>query len=166
MGSSDSLTDEERKSEAPDDAGGCAIVVLVGAGIAGMHVISLEAPGEIFERKFVVQTAADVDEEGIVDKAAGIQVAHTDHGIDEGTEFSDVSGETGAADEVVLSYAGSAIKTAGVNDKTDVRKAWEGKGFERAIPAAIALPVDDIRELSIGNTSVNVSVGKEPIKLC
>ncbi len=166
MGVNDFGSVSRVRSEAPNNSCRCAVVVLSRAGVARVHVISLESPGKILERKFVVESAANIDEERIVDKSAGIQVPHADHGIDEGTEFADVGGDPWAADEVVLSNAGAAVKAAGVNDQAYMGKAWEGNGFKRAIPSAIALPLDYVGELSIGNTSVNVSIGQEPVELC
>ncbi len=153
-------------SEAPDDSGRCAVIVLRRAGIAGVHVVSLKAPGEVLERKLVIEPAANIDKKRIIDKSAGIQVPHADHCVDEWPKLSDVGGDAGTADEVVLSHSGAAVKAAGVDDKPDMRKAREGNGFKGAVPSAIALPIDDVSELSVGNARVNVSIGQEAVELC
>src|ERR1051326_3356026 len=113
-------------SESPDDAGGGAIVVLGGAQIMGMHVIALKAPGEILEEEFVVDAAADINFQRIVNKASGIQVAHARHGVDEGTPLSKIGGDAGTAQEVVLNKSAAAVKAADIGDESDAGKAAEG----------------------------------------
>ena len=62
--------------------------------------------------------------------------------------------------------ARGAIEAAGIDDDPEVREAGERKGFKGAVPAAIALFIDDVGELAVGDSGVNVSVGKKSIELC
>src|ERR1700681_4070636 len=93
----------DRWSEAPDQSGGSAVIVLRGAAVVTAEVIALQAPGEILEVKFVVGAAAHSDGEGIVDEAVGIDVADSGHGLHERAPFSVSEGKARAADEDVLS---------------------------------------------------------------
>ena len=93
-------------------------------------------------------------------------MADAGHGIDEGTPSADVAGETRAKHAVVLGDAAGAIKAAGIEHETDARKARKRERFEGAVPTAIALLVDDVGELSVGDAGVDVSVGKKAVKLC
>src|SRR5579863_1110726 len=115
-----------------------------------MHVIALEAPREILEEDLVIDTAADVDDDGIVDKAAGIQVTNSGHSVNERPKAPDGGGIARPGDEVILRDATGSVETAGIEDQTDAREAGEGEGFERAVPSAIALFIDDVGELRVG----------------
>jgi len=132
----------------------------------GVHVIALKAPGKILEEKFVVDAAADINFQRVVDEASGIQVANAGHGVDEGTPLSEIGGDAGAAEDVVLNESAAAIEAADIGDESDAGKAAEGQGLEGAIPSAIALLDDDIAELAVGNAGVNVPAGKKTVKLC
>jgi len=132
----------------------------------GVHVIALKAPGKILEEEFVVDAAAHINFQRVVDEASGIQVANAGHGVDEGTPLSKVSGDAGAAHDVVLNESAAAVEAAGIGDESDVGKAAEGQGLEGAIPSAIALLDHHVAELAVGNAGVNVPAGKKPVKLC
>lgn len=132
----------------------------------GVHVIALKAPGKILEEEFVVDAAADINFQRVVDEASGIQVANAGHGVDEGTPLSEIGGDAGAAHDVVLNESAATVKAADIGDESDVGKAAEGQGLEGAIPSAIALLNDDIAELAVGNAGVNVPAGKKAVKLC
>src|SRR5579859_681624 len=132
----------------------------------GAHVIALTAPGKILEEEFVVDAATDINFQRVVDEALGIQVADAGHGVDEGTPFSEIGGDTWAAEDVVLNESAAAVEAADIGNKPDAGKAAEGQGFVRAIPSAIALLDDDVAQLAVGNAGVDVSAGKKAVKLC
>src|SRR5437764_11437855 len=54
--------------ESPDNSGGGAVIVLVVAGVMGVHVVALHAPGKILEEKFVIETAASIDNQRVINK--------------------------------------------------------------------------------------------------
>ena len=94
-------------SESPHNSGRRAVIVLSGAGVTGVHVVTLESPGKVLKSQLVVDTAAYVDEDRIVDEAAGVQVADAGHGIDKGAPSSDIAGEPRTRHGVVLGDAAS-----------------------------------------------------------
>src|ERR1700722_7378768 len=55
----------------------------------------------------------------------------------------------------------AAIKAAGVDYDSKMSKAGERERFAGAIPAAIALLVDDIGKLAIGNSAVEIAVREQ-----
>lgn len=57
--------------ESPDKTGGCAVIVLRIAGVVRVHVVALNAPGEILEKDFVVEAAAHIDYKRVIDKGIG-----------------------------------------------------------------------------------------------
>src|ERR1035438_1200535 len=152
-------------SESPDNSGGGAVVVLVGAGIVTVHVIALQPPGKILEGKFIVGAAADVDRERVIDEAVGVYVADASHGMHEGAPFSVGDRKARTADDVILLDPG-AIKAAAIGDQAEAGETGEGNGFVRAGPAAITLLVDDVGELSVGDSGVDVAIGKKSVELC
>src|SRR5579864_4566332 len=153
------------RSEAPDNSGGGAVVILGRAGVMSMHIVALETPGEILEPQLVIDAAAHVDHQRVVHKAIGVEVPDASHGIDERAPLSEIRRDTRPGHGIVLGYA-FAIKAAAIDDQADARKAGERECLERTGPPSIALLVDLIGKLSVRNASVNVSIGKEPIKLC
>lgn len=132
----------------------------------GVHVVALKAPGKILEEELVVDAAANIDFQRVVDEAAGIQVANTGHGVDEGTPLSEIGGNTGAAEEVVLHESAAPVEAADIGDEPDVGISAEGEGFIGAIPSAIALLDHNVAQLAVGNAGVNVPAGKKAVKLC
>src|SRR5580704_15315452 len=99
----------QRNSEAPYQAGGCAVVALIGAEVVAAHVIALQAPGKILEHEFVVGAAADVDDDWIVNVAERLEMLNASHGVDKGTPFSEVGGKARAEDGVILPDAGAIV---------------------------------------------------------
>src|SRR5438270_12947238 len=89
--------------EPPDKAGGCAVIVLRVAGVMRVHVIALNTPGEILEKYFVIKAAANVDHQRVIHKGVGrANVPNAGHGMDERPDLTDIGGEAGATDNVVL----------------------------------------------------------------
>ena len=153
------------KLETPDDSGGGAVVILDSTGVVTVHVVTLETPGKVLEAKLVVDPTANVDEKRVVDEAAGVQVPDTSHAVDEGAPATQVGGEADTAERVVLGHALS-VEAASVDHQPDTREAGEGEIFKRGVPSFIALLVDDVRKLTVGNSAVDVSTGKQAVKLC
>jgi len=151
-------------SKAPDNTSGCAVVVLIGAGVVAVHVIALQPPREILEAKLVVGAAADVDSHGVIDEAVGVHVSNASHGVHERAPFSIADGESRAGEEVILRHS-AAVEAAAIEHQSDAREAGKRERFKRSVPAPIALLVDDVRELAVGNSGVDVSIGKESVKL-
>ena len=152
-------------SEAPNDSGRGAVVILIGAGVVTVHVVTLETPGKILEAKFVVDASTNVDKQRVVNEAAGIQVADTGHAVDEWAPASEIRGEANATQRVVLGDT-SSVEAAPIDNQTDARKAGEGEVFKGGVPSFIALLVDDVRKLTVGNSAVDVSTRKKAVKLC
>src|SRR5450755_2978696 len=156
---------DQKGSEAPDNSSRCAVVVLIGAAVVTMHVITLHPPGEVLERKLIVGAAADIDQNGIVNQRVRVHVPNAGHGVYEGAPFSDGCRNAWAANDVVLFHA-AAKEAAAIDHQADTRKAGKGKRLKRAVEAAIALLVDHVGELSVRDSGVDVSVGKESVELC
>jgi len=152
--------------ESPDDSGGCAVVVLGRAGVARVHVVALKTPGKVLEGQFVVNAAADINDHGIVGKAAGIQVADAAQGVDEGAPFPHIRREARTSDTLILGDPGPAIKAARVEDQAKVGESGKRKRFEGTIPAVITLRIYDICELGVGDAGVNVPILQEAVELC
>ena len=157
---------EELVSEPPDKSGRSAVIVLGGAEVVGVHVVSLKAPGEILEGEFVVEAATYVDFNRVIDEASRVQVPDAGHGMDEWAEISSIHREAWAAENVVLSNARTAVEATAIDNDANAWKAGEGKIFEGGIPSAITLLDHGIGELRVRNSDVNVSVGKKRIELC
>jgi hypothetical protein len=152
-------------SKTPDNSGGGAIVVLVCAQIAAVHVVSLQAPRETVERQLIVGAAAKIDSQRIIDVAAGIDVLDSGHGVGERPPLSVIGVEAGTDKSVVLRDAESsdafAIKAAAVEHEAEVLNARKRKHFDRAVESFVALRIADVIELAIGNAGVDVSIGKQ-----
>src|SRR5437763_9576665 len=102
--------------ESPDEPGGGAVIVLCVAGIVRVHVIALNTPGEILEKYFVIKAAANVDHQRVIHKGVGrAHVPDAGHGMNERPDLTDIGGEAGATDNVVLPQAVAAIETAAVH---------------------------------------------------
>lgn len=153
------------KSETPDDSGGSAIVILIGTGVVTMHVVALDTPGEILKSKFVVDASADVDGQRVIDEATGVEMADSGHPMDERAPPAEAGREANASERIVLGYTFSIEATA-VEDETESREAGEGEIFGRDVPSFIALLVDDVGKLTVGNSAVDVSTGKKATELC
>lgn len=151
--------------EAPDDSGGSTVIVLCGAAVVTAEVVALDSPGEIFEAKFVVGTAAYVPGEWIVDETVGVDVANSGHAVNKGTPLSVTKREARAAEEHVLRNS-LPEEGAAFGDEAEAWEASKGKGFVRAFRTAITLLVDDVGELAIRNANVNVAIGKKTVELC
>ena len=162
------LVDEEIRrrqgSKAPDNSSGRAVIVLIGAGVVAVHVIALHPPGKILEAKLVVGATANVDRDGVIDEAVGVHVTNATHGVHEGAPFSIAEGKAWAGHEVILRDS-SAVETAAIEHQSDARKAGKRERFKRTVPAAIALFVDHVGELTVGHSGVDVSIGQESVKL-
>ena len=128
-------------------------------------VVALQSPGEILEKKLVVGAAAEIDGDGIVDEAVRFNVANAAHGMHKGTPFSVNAREARAGKSDILRNTG-AVETAGIEHQSNMRKAREGEGLERTVPAAIALLVDDIGKLAVGNSGVDIAIRKQRAELC
>lgn len=153
--------------ESPDETGGGAVIVLRVAGVMRVHVIALNTPGEVLEEHFVIEAAAHIDHQRVIDKCIGrTNVTNAGHGMNEGSDLSDIGGESGAANNVVLPQAIAAVKAAAVHDQAEPRKARERNIFKGSIPPAITLLVDDVGELTVGDATVNISAGQKAVKLC
>src|SRR5579859_1064055 len=152
-------------SEAPDNTGRRAVVILRGAQIMRVHIVALQAPGEILKEELIVGAAANVDLQRVVNEAAGVQMTNAGHGVDERPPLSETGREAWAAQRVVLHQAFAAIKPADIRHQSDAWIAAEREGFVGSIPSAIALLDDDIAELRVGNTDVHVSAGKKAVEL-
>src|SRR5579864_2296250 len=127
----------------------------------GVHVIALHAPGKILEEDLVVHPAADVDHEGPVNDSAGIDPVNSSHGVNKWTPFFVLHREARTAHEIVVLDAAKAVvavETAGIGDEAEVCKPGERHDFTRSVPAAKALLIDHRRELSVGNSGINVPV--------
>ena len=113
-------------SEAPDDTGGSAVVVLISAEVVGVHVVALQAPGEVLEEEFVVRAAADVDDQRVVDEAARVQVTNAGHGMHEGPPLPEVGRQAWAGDRVVLRNVARircAVEAAGIDHQAEVQES-------------------------------------------
>src|SRR5712692_2242471 len=152
-------------SEAPDNSSRGSVIVLIGAVIVTVHVIALQPPGKVLEGKLVIGTAANVDDGGVVDEGIRVHMPNAAHGVHKGAPLSNAGGNAWAGDDVVLLNP-AAIVTTAIDSQPDARKAGKGQRLKRAVPAAITLLVDDVSELSVGNSGVDVSVGKQSVKLC
>src|SRR5271165_934681 len=111
-------------SEAPDDAGGSAVVILSCAEVAGMHVIALHPPGKVFEENFVVRTAADVDHHRVIDEAARVQMSNAGHAVHKGAPLPEGGRQARPGNRVVLrDVAGIplTVKTAAIDHDTEVQ---------------------------------------------
>src|SRR5437899_10762144 len=131
----------EARSEAPYNSSGCAVVVLVGAGVATMHVVALQPPRKILEEEFVVHAATYVQRGWAIDEVVGIDVANAAHGMHERSPFSETCGHPQAAENIVLGNA-TAVEATAVSDQPDVRKARKRQSLDRGIPPAVAQLVD------------------------
>src|SRR5207248_1839849 len=128
---------ELAKSEPPDDSGRGAVIILIGAGVMGVHVIALHTPGKILKKQFVIKTATHIDFERIVNESIGrAHMPDTSHRVDEGAQFPHIYRKTRAAEYVVLPNP-AAVETAAIDDKSKMRKAGEGEILERSVPATI-----------------------------
>src|ERR1700736_890689 len=158
----------EGDSEAPDNSGGGVVVLLIGTGVVTVQVVALQPPGKILEGKLVVEAAAYVDGDGVVDEAVRVDMPNAGHGVHERTPLSVTKRKPGSADEYVLLHrrAAAAIVTAAIGDQTEARKASEGKRLEGPLKAAITLFVDDVGRLAVRNSGVDVAIGKQSVKLC
>src|SRR5579859_1447155 len=97
-------------SEAPDDTGRCAVIVLGSAQVMGVHVVALQAPGKILKTEPVVSASTYVDHERVIDKSARIQVADAGHAVNKRPPPVQIGGEPQATEGVILGHAG-AIET-------------------------------------------------------
>src|SRR5947209_3616966 len=71
--------------ESPDKTGGGAVIVLRVAGVMRVHVIALNAPGEILQEDFVIEAAAHIDDQRVIHKCVGrTNVTNAGHGMNEG----------------------------------------------------------------------------------
>src|SRR5579864_4878209 len=153
--------------ESPDKTGGGAVIVLRVAGVMRVHVIALNAPGEILEEDFVIEAAAHIDHQRVIDKRVGrAHVTNAGHGMNEGSDLSYIRRQPGAADNVVLPQAIAAIETAAVHNQAETGKAGEREILKGCIPAAITLLVNDVGELAVGDTPVNIPAGQKTVELC
>src|ERR1035437_4447271 len=155
-------------SEAPDKSSGSPVVVLIGAAVMAIQIVALQSPGEVLETKSVVRAAAYVDRHWVVDEAIRVYVPDAGHGVHEGAPFSVAEGYTWATEKDVLCNWRSAISivTAAIEHYPEVRKTGERERLEGALKPAITLPVDDIGELAVRNSSVDVAIRKKSVKLC
>ena len=90
------------------------------------------------------------------------------HGVHERAPFPVAEGNTWAAEKDVLRNwrTASAIVTAGIKHNSEARKAGERNRLERALKTAITLLVDDVGELAVRNSNVDIAIGKKSVKLC
>jgi len=151
--------------EAPDNSSGSAVIVLICAGVVAVHVVALKAPRKTLEAEFVVHATADINKEGIVDEPAGVQVADASHCLHERTPSADIGGVANATYTIVLFHA-LAGEGTDINHETQVRDARKGKVLKGNVQAFIALLVDNVGELAVGDSAVYVSTGKKAIELC
>ena len=130
-----------------------------------MHVVALDTPGEILKSKFVIDAAADVDGQRVIDEATGVEMADSGHTMDERAPPAEVGREANASEPIVLGYTFS-IETTAVKDQTDSGETGEGEIFRRDVPSFIALLVDDVRKLTVSNSAVDVPTRKKATELC
>src|SRR5882757_544352 len=144
---------EKSRSEPPDNAGGGAVVILRGAGVAGANAVALHAPGKIMEVQPIVHATADIDGDRIVSNATGINFLHSGHGVYEWPPAAERSGEARAGKKVILrDLSGGivAIEAACVEYHSEVGKTWRRKRFGGGVPASIALGISaSIVELAV-----------------
>src|SRR5205085_1046383 len=108
------------------ETSGGAVIVLRVAGVMRVHVIALNAPGEVLKEDFVIEAAAHVDHQRVIHKGVGrAHVTDAGHGMNKGSDLTDIGGEAGATDNVVLPQAVAAIETAAVHYQAETRKAGE-----------------------------------------
>src|SRR5436305_4794808 len=132
-----------------------------------VHVIALNTPGEILEKYFVIEAAANVDHKRVIDKGVGrAHVTDAGHGMNERPDLADIGGEAGATDNVVLPQAVAAIETAAVHYQAETRKAGERDILKGRIPAAITLLVNDVSELAVRDAPIHIPAGQKAVKLC
>jgi len=147
------------ESEAPNHAGGGLEIVLRNSGVVPVKVVALQSPGEILEGQLVISAAAKVQDEGVVDKAVGSDVTDSGHGLHEGAPFAIVRRETRTADANILRDAGT-VETAAIDRDSEMRVAWKREGLEGGIEAVIALFIDHIGEMAVGDSDIGVAIGK------
>src|SRR5947209_1569506 len=103
-----------------------------------VHVVALHAPGEILEKYFVIEAAANVDHQRVIYKGVGrANVPNAGHGMNERPDLADICGEPGAADDIVLAQAIAAIKAATIHYQAEAGKAREREILKGRIPPAI-----------------------------
>jgi len=152
-------------SEAPDNSRGSVVIILQGVAVVAMNIIPLKSPGEVLEAKLIVGAAADVDGDRVVDEAVGIHVPDAGHGMDEGAPSSKVGGNTRTADENILRNPGAEVAAA-IGHQAKAGKAGKGQRLKGTLKPAITLRVDLVCEFAVGDSSVNVAIGKKSVKLC
>src|SRR5579862_7923815 len=116
-------------SEAPDNTGGSAIVVLGVAGVTRAHIVTLYAPGEIFDEELIVCPAANVDHQRTPDKSAGIETSNACPNLEERAPPSDIGEKTGTGHRLVLSHA-LAIKATAIDEDPELLKTRERQQFK------------------------------------
>src|SRR5271157_127935 len=148
-------------SETPYNSSRGLIVVLVGGGVVPVHVVALQAPGEVLKPELIVRASADVDGDGIVDKAVRFYVSNAGCGVNKRAPFPEVRGQARAKNTHVLRDAGTII-AAGIEYETEVRKADEGEVFRRSFPTTIRLLVNDVCQLGgVRYSAVDISTRQE-----
>src|SRR5215469_11200821 len=113
------------RSKPPDNAGRCAVVVLIRAGVVGMHEVALHAPGKVLEPELVVDASADIDQQRTIREPAGVPVTDPGHRVHERAPLAHSDRIPRAAHNVIFRFA-LPVKPRSVGDQAKAREPHEG----------------------------------------
>src|SRR6266852_4779326 len=142
-------------SEAPDDSRRTPYIILLRAQIARMHVVSLQPPGKIPERKFVVESTPDIHRKRLIGNPVDRNSFDARKSLHERTELAEIRSEARPRDEIVLADAGT-VRSARIHHQAHKGEPGKRNEFERAIPSPETVARGHVHRTGIRNAHVSV----------